>query len=168
MLRCQIFGIQFLLVVCALLLLVATSQAQEVRRFQKIRTPGGSAGAAAFQRVEKAVPRGEINGAVQEFAKNWSNRELQGQLAESFQQKQRLLESSELRVPRDAIMQVESTRNIFTLSQEERLGASGRRERVSVVSATVSTRLLVNDPGSGFVSVPGENEILFEVIEELE
>lgn len=147
--------------------LASSGTAQEVRRFQKIRRPG-AAGAEAYRQVQKPIPSGDVNGAVQKFAQDWSNRELQDQLAESFQQKQRLLESAELRVPRDAVMQVESTRNIYTLSQEERVGASGKRERVSVVSATVATRILCNDPGSGFVSVPGENEILFEVVEELE
>lgn len=154
----------------ALVVALATSaSAQEVRRFQKIRSPGGALGSReASREIQEEVPRGEIDAAVQDFARDWSNRELQDKLADSFQQKQRLLESAELRVPRDAVMQVESTRNIYTLSQQERTGASGKRERVSVVSATVATRLLCNDPQSGFVSVPGENEILFEVIEELE
>lgn len=152
----------------AALVLATPAGSQEFRAFRRIPTPRRAApGTATAAPPAAPVDRPVVDAAVAQLAKAWTNRKLDDQLAESFQQRDRLRETSELRVPRDATMQVESTRNVQTLSQRLETGPDGRTSRVSVVTATVATRLICNDPTAGFVQVPGENEVVFEIVEEV-
>lgn len=144
--------------------------AQEFRRIRPIRSP---AKARSFDlpgsRIEARIPvsKSAVDKAVGALATAWNQRRLDKVLAENFQQRQRLSESSELRVPRDAQLQIEATRNLRTLEQSIVTRDDGVRERVSVVSVTVQTRLVHNDPANGFVAVPGENEVTLKIFEEV-
>lgn len=142
--------------------------AQQMRSLAPINTPEALPDDAHVVEQTVPVPRAEMNDAVQEIAQDWSRGEMGQHMAEGFHQKDRYLESMNFNVPKNTRMQVESTQGVSTLNQYVRTGTSGRRERVSTVAATLNTRLMVNDPSTGFLGVPGSNEVIFEVVEILE
>ena len=156
--------------VSLLILLISQSvTAQPMRVFDPIPTPGaeGTAVQAEASVVQESVPRAEMEDAIEDVARAWSRGDMSKMMSDDFYQKERFNTSMQLNVPRDTQMQVESVRGVSTLDQKIIKGPDGRIRRVSTVSATVNTRLMLNDAANGFVGVSGQNEITFEVIEEL-
>ena len=142
---------------------------QSMRTFEPIPTPGEEAvtGQKKAPDIKKSIPRAEMEHAIEDVARSWSKGGIGEMMSDDFDQKEQFNTSMQLNVPRDTTMQVESIGDVSTLSQTIIKGPDGRMRRVSTVSATVNTRLMLNDADNGFVGVPGQNEITFEVIEEL-
>lgn len=157
------------LVALMILLLFGSALGQSMRGFDPIPTPDtkGEPGQEMASDIQDPIPRSDMEQAVEDVAQAWTKGEMGKMMSDDFYQKERFNNSMQLNVPRDTRMQVESIRGVSTLNQTVTKGPDGRMRRVSTVSATVNTRLLLNDPANGFVGVPGQNEITFEVIEEL-
>jgi hypothetical protein len=156
-------------IMISILLISNGVMAQPMRGFDPIPTPKkATEEETKTTDIQESVPRVEMEGAVEDVAQAWSKGDVSEKISDDFDQKERFNTSMQLNVPRDTQMQVESIRGVSTLNQTIIKGPDGRKRRVSTVSATVNTRLMLNDASNGFVGVPGQNEITFEVIEELD
>lgn len=146
---------------------IAAAHAQEWRSIRPIATAGPLP--AGAKRVEtKPIPVPAIRQAAEQFAAAWNQSSGDDTLSANFYDASRHRDAMVTGVPRDAKLVLESVRGVQTLQQFETIDAVHGRVRVSTVSATLSTRLQFNDPGQGFVSVPGVNEVLLEVMEPLQ
>lgn len=154
-----------------LVMLMAPSgpcRAQNMRQLRTIRTPFSHASKDSLPRDQQIpVARQSMDQVTRNLTEAWNNRQLAENLSERFQQSTRLQESLQLRVPRDARLQVEAVRNVYTLDQKIQT-VDGKRERVSTVTATLSTRILSNDPTNGFTAIPGTTEVVLQVYEEID
>ncbi|GAB3376252.1 hypothetical protein NCG89_11710 [Spongiibacter taiwanensis] len=113
------------------------------------------------------VPVALVTQQVEGLLSRWNTPEMQQDLAESFRDGQRLMESMDVVVPRDATLRLLSVQGVQTLKQFKRPAENGEpARRVSIVSATVSTQLEYQSP-SGFIRLPGVNEFVLEISEEL-
>lgn len=113
------------------------------------------------------VPVSLVKQQVEGLVSRWNTPEMQQDLAASFRDSQRLMENMDVVVPRDATLRLMSVQGVQTLKQFKRPAEDGQpARRVSVVSATVSTQLEYQSP-SGFVRLPGVNEFVLEISEEL-
>lgn len=113
------------------------------------------------------VPVALVKQQVEGLVSRWNTPEMQQDLAKSFRDSQRLMENMDVVVPRDATMRLMAVQGVQTLKQFKRAGEDGEpAHRVSIVSATVSTQLEYQSP-SGFVRLPGVNEFVLEISEEL-
>lgn len=144
--------------------------AQQMRQFSLIATPtAAGAESAALTAPSAALPgaidRQSVADALGGVADAWSNGRLNDVLADDFQQGERLQEAMQFEVPRDAQIRVESVRNIASLGQRRVVDANGQLRNITTVTATVQTRIDFNDAANGFVSVPGANELVLEIVE---
>ena len=156
----------FLLLVC--LVINIKSMAGQMRSFDPIpKAKTLPEGAEAVSDIEQ-VDEDAVTDTVDQLANGWNNENIDDLLSDDFQEKSRLNDALLTNVPADAQMQIDSVRGVSTLQQTIMTTADGQRQRISTVTATVATRLQIQDPTSGFVSVPGTNEIVFEVVEILE
>lgn len=141
--------------------------AQEVRQFNRIPTPQAAPalppGARALTVARPVSPR-QVEEAVQRVATAWNTPLLGPLLAENFYDKQRLLDSLSVQVPRDAKLRVLGVQGIQTLGQYVQPGEHGE-QLVSRVSVTVRTQIEFNDPGSGLRRLEGDNELILLVFE---
>lgn len=145
-------------------LLVGQSSAQ-VRRIQPIATPEAQEQAIVTEQNIEFTPisRNLITQAVEQIVEHWNARDLEPVLGEQFFDRERLKQSMDTVVPRDATLRVQAVRDIQTLRQYVEAGESGRLGSiVSVVSATVETQIEYNT-GGGFVRLPGVNEFIMEI-----
>lgn len=151
------------LLVQALLVNQADAQA---RRIRAIATPAEQATVledGVESRDFAPVSRDVITSAVEEVVQHWNQRELESVLSDQFFDRERLKQSMDTRVPRDANLRVQAVRDVQTLRQYIEEGANGGLGNiVSVVSATVETQIEYNT-GEGFVRLPGVNEFIIEI-----
>lgn len=138
------------------------TQAQHMRQFSMIATPDNAElKQVTRQRVEESgIDPQSLKQAVEKVAQAWSQKDLSNILAADYQQTDRLQESMLFEVPKDAQIQIESIRNIAVIGQQTR-----QNQSVLTVSATLQTRIEFHDATNGFISVPGTNELVLELIE---
>lgn len=160
-----------LLILAGLLLLTAAStQARQFRIIQPIATPENvndalPDGARPVESVQP-VTREQLEPHLRKLFQDWESGQIDEHLAEDFWDSQRLLDTLDVVVPRDANLRLQSIQGIQTLSQYMQQDAeTGGDERVSIVSATVRTQLEFNTPGGGFIRRPGVNEFILQVTE---
>ncbi len=143
------------------------AQAQEVRRFNRIVTPLAAPalppGARAVASA-RPVPRAKVESAVEQITTAWNTPRLEPLLAESFYDKQRLMDSLGTLVPRDAKLRVLGIQGVKTLNQYVQADARGE-QLVSRVSVTLRTQVEFNDPRDGFRRLEGDNEVVLRVFE---
>lgn len=175
MTRCHTRRSYLNIIFAALLLLLLLAgagslQARQFRLIQPIATPDTSAisipdGAREVAVVEP-ITREQLEPHLQKLLEAWGSGQLSGQLADDFWDKQRLLDTLDIVVPRDANLRLQSIQGVQTLSQYLQPDAdTGRDQRISIVSATARTQLEFNDPQAGFVRRPGINEFILKVTE---
>lgn len=157
------------LAVAGLLLTAAAADAQQMRRSNRIATPqavlqDAPAGSRIAERVE-TVPSGDVEQAVANLTEQWNSGDISGFVSDDFNDASRFNQNMTTEVPRDARLRLESVRGVQTVRQIIAPDGQGGRIRISTVTATAATRLEFNDPAAGFLSVPGTNEITFEVRE---
>lgn len=154
----------------AVLLLVAASASAAAGEFRHIRpipvAPAGERAAAAPVRALVPVDRRLVERAVHDIAAAWNTGELERHLAEDFYDRERLTDAIDRVVPRDATVRVLAVQGMQTLTQSIE-ARGGRRERVSLVSVTVSTQVEFNGP-AGFARIPGTTELIVRVREPLQ
>lgn len=138
----------------------------QVRRIRPIATPvveeivgDGIEESAAFLPVDRNL----VTRAVEQVVQQWNSRDLEPVLSEQFFDRERLKQSMDTVVPRDATLRIQTVRDIQTLRQYVEEGEfGGLGNIVSVVSATVETQVEYNT-GGGFVRLPGTNEFIMEI-----
>jgi len=157
------------IVACAALA-AGSATAQEMRQYNRIPTqstdtkamgfaiPAGAREAATKHAVDTAI----VEAAVRELAAAWNTPALRALLANSFPQKDQLVDTL-ARVPRDARLRVVAVQAVNTLNQWEESLGDGRWQPVSRVSATVRTQIEYNDPRTGFQRLDGTNELVLVV-----
>jgi len=148
-----------------------TADAQ-IRSFDKIPSRAAEErnlpdGAALVGRVFP-VPIEEVEAAAQALVDSWNDpSKIDEIFAKGKFDQQRFERAMITEVPRDARLELESVRSVQTLKQIIVFDEGDGYQRVSTVSATLSTRLIVNDIDVGFVNVFGLNEVRFQVTEAL-
>ncbi|MCG8324532.1 MAG: hypothetical protein MI673_03370 [Thiotrichales bacterium] len=160
----------FIRVVFCLLIVSGTVQAHQFRSLQPIASPTDQQQAVDDHglNVEQIEPieRGVVENMVSDIISKWNTPEMAGTLADTFFDKDRLLDSVDNIVPRDAKLRLQSIRGVQTVQQYIEPGQAGERgQRVSIVSVTVQTQLEFNDPTQGFVRRSGTNELILKVSE---
>lgn len=148
------------------------SQSAEFRRANPLPTPEllqrGAAGAVA--RIIEPVSRARVEAAIRRVFDTYTNMSpgrLEAVLAESFFDRDRLVDNLTEALPRDAKLRVLGIEAIQTLQQTIDVAPDGRQTRISVVSVTVRSQFEFNDPVSGFTRLDGTNEYLLRIKEPL-
>ena len=148
------------------------SQSAEFRRANPLPTPEllqrGAAGAVA--RIIEPVSRARVEAAIRRVFDTYTNMSpgrLETVLAESFFDRDRLVDNLTEALPRDARLRVLGIEAIQTLEQTIDVAPDGRQTRISVVSVTVRSQFEFNDPVSGFTRLDGTNEYLLRIKEPL-
>ncbi|MGB0506160.1 MAG: hypothetical protein ACPGGK_08170 [Pikeienuella sp.] len=113
------------------------------------------------------VPHNEVAQAADELAQAWNGPGLADKISDAKFDKERFDRAMITEVPRDARLELNAVRSIQTLNQAVASDGQGGFVRISTVAATVSTRLVLNDPVDGFVNARGLNEMRFQVTEPL-
>ncbi len=147
----------------------AAAAAGEFRAYQTIPTPA-SAPLAAGEALPGVVPvdPGKVEAAVDKVFEAYSGLDpgkLESVLAESFFDRSRVVDNVADNIPRDAKLEVLGIRSVQTLSQSIETGDDGRRRRVSVVTATVSSQLEFNNSGGTLTRLEGTSEYLLRISE---
>lgn len=160
--RCKI-------VLCVTLLigLTTVAQARQFRYSAPIATPQGQqaslpAGAIAISNP-RALARSEIEPEIRKLIAKWNTPQMSETLSDQFYDKDRLIDAIGIKVPKDAVMRVQSVQAIQTLQQYRSpasYGAGGKE--VSLVSAIVKTQIEFNGP-TGLVRLPSTSEFTLEV-----
>lgn len=153
------------------LLMTGVANAGQMRGFKPIATPEQTLqdlpeGSQVVNTVEE-VPANEIADTARDLAKAWNGPGLGNMISDDKFDKDRFTRSMVTEVPRDARLELESVRGVRTLNQAIVPDGNGGFNRVSTVTATLSTRLITNDAQAGFVNAPGVNEVRFQVVEPL-
>jgi len=100
------------------------------------------------------VPREKVEAAVQKLAAAWSERKLDSVLGSQFNDRDRLVDALETKVPRDARLRVVSVQGWQVLEQH-RVGGF----LVSKLSVTASTQVEFSG-ATGYQVRPGTNEYI--------
>jgi hypothetical protein len=99
------------------------------------------------------VKRAKVEAAVNKVAASWGDRELDQVLSSTFNDRRRLIDALETKVPRDAKLRVVSIQGWQVLEQYRLSGFL-----VSKLSVTVATQTEFNDPTVGYQVRPGTND----------
>ena len=133
---------------------IRTPQTLEVEYVEEVRGACVPAPCEDLQPLEQpvAVRRSTVRAALKQLEESWNGAQLEAQIADTFFDKSRLLDTLREVVPRDARLRVLAIQNVQVLAQflRPRRG-SVPRQRLSVVSTRVSTQVQFTDPQDGFV-----------------
>lgn len=156
------------LALCTALFASLTATAQEFRQLNPIATPKSPArlpqGTRAVEAI-RPVSAQTVEAAVSKLAAAWNTPGLAAFLAPNFYGKDRLVESVNRQLPRDAKLRVLGIQSTQTVAQYFQADAEGREMRVSRVSVTLRTQVEFNDPRAGLRRLEGTNEFLLQVAE---
>lgn len=155
------------LALSAALLAAFPASAQESRQLNRIVTPDSARrlplGARAVAAIEP-VSAQTVEAAVRQLAAAWNTPNLPKYLAPNFYGKDRLVESVNRQLPRDAKLRVLGIQSMQTVSQYIQPDGTGELV-VSRVSVTVRTQIEFNDPRTGLRRLEGTNEFTLRVAE---
>ena len=140
---------------------------QEMRALNPVATPARlkKDGQAVAQPVPLKIE--EVRANIDRTFSTWNNGDVSNVLADNFYDKSRFSDSMQTNIPKDSKVKVMGMGSVQTLEQRIVTDPSGGRSRVTLGSVTVNSQVEFNDPKSGFVRVPGTNEIIFEMTEKL-
>ncbi|MCX8110338.1 MAG: hypothetical protein N3D15_03695 [Syntrophorhabdaceae bacterium] len=146
--------------------------AQELRPFNPIRTQASITGTLlpGAQVVEptKPLPDKVISSSADTIASSWNTLDFQKMVSDRFYNRSRLIDAMNTETAKDAKLKVLNTHSANIISQAIVPDSDGGKLRVSTVSIVMETRAEFNDPKQGFISAPGTNEMLIEVVEKIE
>ncbi len=154
----------FVLGLAGLVIAASAVDAAEFRRRATIRTPAAlpadAAPVARITPIDRAVVERFIHKLFAAYGANpAATADL---LDDSFVDKSRLLDTMSERLPRDAKLSVLGIGSIRTVSQHIEPGDDGN-VLVSVVSATVRSQLVFNDPVTGFSRLEGRGDYFIKI-----
>tara|TARA_R110002072_G_scaffold204033_1_gene362062 strand:+ start:5962 stop:6498 length:537 start_codon:yes stop_codon:yes gene_type:complete len=150
------------------------AEAWEFRQFSPIGPPElyGPPGAVFAESLNlnlklEPIPPGEIKKAVRDFFSAWNSGSIDTLLAPSFVNAERLLDTIESTVPRNAQIRVQSIQSTATLPGDliEELPDGQGFDRIVRVTATVQTQIEFTD-SNGFQKINGVSDYTFQVREE--
>ena len=151
-------------------LLIASTNAQEMRQVRRIPTPTTAKerppNAKAVKAIKPISPD-TLRAAMNEFADSWNGEEMGEMIDDSFFDSSRLGDAMIAEVPRDAKLRLLSVRGSQVLEQYIAPRNEGGQVRISMVTITADTQIEFNNASNGFVRIPGSNEFLIEVREPL-
>ena len=161
-------------VVISLGLMISTVEAKEFRRITRIFSPVAIEAKAGQEMVSAAefipVNSDIINDAAGKIASSFNSPQIHQYLSESFFDKDRLSDTINNLVPKDAVVRVISVRDTQTVQQYiEKDEATQNTLRVSRVAVTINTQLEFNDSAGDFQAFPGTTQYVLkfkEVISE--
>ena len=139
------------------------AQAREFRQFNAIATPKSLPKDVTPVEKPKPVDPKLMRDAVKDLMSSWNQSGLDQKLGDALYDKQRLLDSIDEKVPRDAKVRVLGVQNTQTLQQYAEPTKNGSSAVVSRVSVTAQTQIEYHDRAKGFRRVDGVNEYIFEV-----
>jgi hypothetical protein len=163
---------KMLLAILTVLLMALPASGQEMRPWNPIRSkaavvrqlpPGG-------KRVEPAQPlaAGTVARTTEALSKTWNSPDFQKFVSGRFYDQSRLSDAMNTETAKDARLKVMNSRNASILSQAVVPDPQGGTLRVSTLSVVLETRAEFNDPRHGFISAPGTNEMILEVVEKID
>jgi len=153
------------------LLLAAMLPAREFRTLRPVLRPERPKLAKGAEWVPnpRPVPVRSVREAVRQLAGSWNTPRMGQVLDDRFYDRDRLLDSVDQKVPRDARLRVLDVRNARTLWQYREKGPKPGVERyTSRVAAQVHTITEYNEPGKGYTRLDGVNEYILEITEEVQ
>lgn len=160
------------LMIFFLLSIALPGQAQEMRPWSPIRSKAALTAKLppGAKPVEPAqpLPSGTLARAAQEIAASWNSPDFEKRVSENFYDRQRLTDTMNTETAKDARLKVLNSHSASTLNQAIVPDPQGGHLRVSNVSVILETRAEFNDPKQGFISAPGTNEMVMEVIEKID
>lgn len=105
-----------------------------------------------------SVERGAIEKALRSILGSWNTPEFSKYLSQNFYDRERLMRSIEDKVPKDARLRLLALQEVKLLDQKRE-----KNQVTYIVSANVRTSLEFEDPGKGFQSLVGENELILKI-----
>lgn len=161
-----------LIIAFILLFSVLPALGQELRLFTPIKSKQAIvrklAPGAHMVEPPQPLPAGTINHFAETVANTWNTADFQKLVSESFYNKSRLDDAMGAQTAKDAQLKILGKHNASILSQIITPDQNGGRLRVSVISVVLDSRAEFTDARNGFVSVPGTNEMIMEVVEKIE
>ena len=155
--------------ICSVLVCFAIpANASEFRLLNPIRTPENSLPKGA-QEVDQIRPvdRDLVRLIMDKLFSSWNGTDLTKLLSETFFDRLRL-EFKMTEIPRDAKLRLLGLQGMQTLNQHiMKNPKTGQKQVVSRVSVTARTQIEFNDLQLGFQRIPGTNEYVLQVKQNL-
>lgn len=159
---------------------LASSDAREFRRAQRIKSPQllsvGPAtnlppltGARIDGRIP--LPKDHVRRALQKVFDAWSGPGLRGKLSWHFVRADQLADAARIYVPRNARVRVEGVSNVQINEQAIMRGQApdGRDLLVSRVTTTARTKVEFNNPfNQNFTTLVGSNDFVLQIFHAIE
>lgn len=160
---------------CRVLVLVfcffLPATAQEMRTFTPIRSrTAQSSLPEGVREIQPAqpLPAGTLAQTLEALSESWNTPEFMKFVSEKFYGAARLGDNMNTSTAKDARLQIVGVRNPAILQQVVKEDAEGGRLRVSTISVIVESLTEYNDPRHGFISAPGTNELVMDIIEKMD
>jgi len=135
--------------------------ATEFRTFRPILTPA-AVGIVRKAEVFQPVPREIIEKAIHKIVSAWNEKHLASVIGEEFYERERLLDSMDVKVPRNAELRLLSIQSSQTLAQEVKETEHGKIIE-STVSVIINTEVNYDDPVKGYQRIEGTNELIIRL-----
>lgn len=143
-------------------------EARQFRALNPIAAPHPAAalpaGATPVAEVV-AVPRADVERALERVVKAWNSQQLEQHLAPAFYDRSRLLDALDTSAPRDATLRLQSVQGVQTLEQYTRPDPAhpGDEQLVSRVSVTARTQVEFRGSDGTFTRRDGVNEFILRI-----
>ncbi len=140
---------------------------QEMRAINPISTPARLK--ISGENVQQPTPLNveNVRSNVENLFNTWNNGDVTNKLSDNFYDKTRFGDAMQTNIPRDSKVKVMGMGSVQTLEQRIVTDPDGSKRKVTLGSVNVNSQVEFNDPGKGFVRVPGTNEIVFEMSEKI-
>lgn len=160
------------ILISLMILLSLPAYGQEMRQWSPIRSKASliaklPPGAKPVEPAQP-LPSGTLGRATQEIATSWNSPEFKKLVSDRFYDQQRLTDAMNTETAKDARLKVLNSHSASILNQAIVPDPQGGHLRVSNVSVILETRAEFNDPKQGFISAPGTNEMVMEVVEKID
>lgn len=159
----------FIIMLAFLLILVFTvikTHAQECRRIQPIKSPDAVEAplAEGVRAVKEQIPvdRQTVEKTMQKIAESWNTPEMSKKLANSFYEKDRLMDSMNGNAPVDARLRILSVGSYRLINQGIKSDPGGDL-LISRISVIAKTQIEYNNPTNGFQRRQGEQEYIIKI-----
>jgi len=164
-------------VVCTLFFLVAASQpvfSQGLRGFESIGTPKADSRPQKIKlrrvkgkrlKQEIPLPKSLVEKVLRQLLGQWNRPGMPPTLSRRFPNRNRLLDSLDVSMNRDASLRITGIQSFQTLDQhlQKDRKVEGGRAIMSRVLVTAQTQVEFNDPQKGLQRIDGTNEYLISI-----
>lgn len=155
-----------------LLVALSSADARQFRQSQRILSPettNATSVVSVPQKIQDQLPAVDIdavNDLISQALANWNTPGMGDWLGNEFYNRQRLLNTMDQNIPRDASLRIKAIQGLRVFDQRFIAPSTqGQISRVSTVIANVQTQIEFNDPTQGFVRLDGNSEMTFSLSE---